>query len=106
MTETENKTTLKEEKVTPKEDIKVIGCRVLVEKERIDVGGFKLSPAMEEDGQKNIGKIVEVGQIGWRYKRLGVKKGVTIAFKKFFVINHTQDNPRVFVECENILAIS
>lgn len=85
--------------------VKVLGPRILVKKEQIDAGGMKLTPACEEDGQKNVGKIIAVGQVGLLARLRGVKKGETVYFRKFFTTNHGQDNPLVFVDLENIVGI-
>ena len=84
--------------------IKILGRRVLVEKEHIDSGGMRLSPNMEADGEKNKGKVLAMGQVGFGLR--GLKVGCTILFKKHFIPNHTEGEiPMVFVECEDILAI-
>jgi len=86
--------------------ITVLGKRVLVEKERIDSGAMMLTPTMEADGEKNKGVILAVGQIGLKAEKLGLKPGVTILFKKFFTPNYVEgEEPLVFVDVENILAI-
>jgi len=86
-------------------NIKVFGDRVLVEKERIDIGALKLTPGLEEDGQKNIGKIIAVGQIGLRAKLRGVRKGKTIYFKKYFIPNTDSQDQLTFVAVEDIIGI-
>jgi len=91
---------------TDKNNITVLGKRVLVEKERIDAGGMTLTPTMEADGEKNRGKILAVGQVGAFARSQGVVVGATILFKKFFIPNHDDGQvPLVFVEREDILAI-
>lgn len=87
--------------------MKIIGKRILVKKERLDVGGLKLQPETEEDGAKNKGVIMEVGQIGLLPRLLGIKKGAKVYFKRFFVANNSQDpsDRPVFVEVEDIVAI-
>lgn len=86
--------------------IKVFGNRVLVEKERLDIGGLQLTPALDEDGQKNTGKIIAVGQIGLMAWLRGIKPGKTIHFKKHFVTNADSQNQLVFVSLEDIVGIS
>jgi hypothetical protein len=34
-------------------EVKVHGPYVLIEKERLDVGGMRLTPGLDEDGKKN-----------------------------------------------------
>lgn len=86
-------------------DVAVMGKRVLVKKEQIDLGGLKGTPGMEE-GQKNIGTIVEVGQIGELAKSRGIKKGAKIVFHKHFAPNYDGGNDNlVFVDLENILGV-
>jgi len=87
------------------EKIQVIGQRVLVEKEKIDCGGLKLTPAVEEDGQKNKGKIISVGQLPHKYTLLGVKEGAKILFKKHFTANMGMDDSRLFVDLDEIMAV-
>ena len=86
--------------------IKVFGQRVLIEKERLDVGGLRMTPTLEEDGQKNSGKILAVGQIGLMARFRGIRKGKTIHFKKFFIPNADSGNQLVFVSLEDIIGIS
>ena len=89
------------------ENVTVIGKRVLVEKERIDSGGLRLSPTMEAEGEKNKGKILAMGDVGILAKLRGVRVGATIIFKKHFIPNHVEGEvPMVFVELEDILAIN
>lgn len=87
-------------------EIKVLGNRVMVKKERIDCGGLKLTPALEE-GEKNRGKIVAVGQVGLMARLRGVRVGAIVVFKKFFTPNYNegQEGQEVFVDLENILGI-
>lgn len=87
--------------------MKIIGKRVLVKKEYLDAGGLKLQPETEADGVKNKGIIMEIGQIGLLPRLLGVQKGATVYFKRFFVANNSQDpaDRPVFVEVEDIVAI-
>lgn len=85
--------------------IKVVGKRILVKKDQIDLGGMVGTPTMIEDGLKNKGKVVAVGQIGDKYKLLGLKKGVTVFFKKFFIVNHEQDNPLCFVDVDEVVGL-
>lgn len=86
-------------------NIKPFGKRVLVEKERLDVGGMSLSPIQEMDGQKNTGKIVAVGKISRSDRKQGIKVGATIYFRKFFVCNDGQENSVVFVDLDAITGI-
>ena len=88
-----------------KSNIQVLGKRILVEKERIDCGGLKLTPTLEEDGEKNKGKIIAVGGIGLFNRLRGVKKGAIVLFKKHFTTNHNQDNPLVFVDMDEVVGI-
>lgn len=85
--------------------IKVFGKRVLVEKERIDVGGLRMTPSVEEDGQKNLGKILAVGQIGFMAWLHGIRKDKTIYFKKYFIPNADAGDQKVFVSVEDIIGI-
>ncbi len=85
--------------------IKVFGKRVLVEKERIDVGGLRMTPSVEDDGQKNLGKILAVGQIGFIAWLYGVRTGKTIYFKKYFIPNADAGDQKVFVSVEDIIGI-
>lgn len=85
--------------------IKVIGKRILVEKEKIDLGALRGTPAMEEDGYKNAGKIVAVGNIGLLARLAGVRVGQTVYFRKFFIANEGSEKPLVFVDVENITGI-
>lgn len=86
--------------------IVVLGKRVLVEKEKVEAGGFNMSPIVENEGQKNKGSIIAIGDLPAKYKVAGVKVGRTILFKKFFIPNHVEGQPlMVFVELEDILAI-
>ncbi len=89
--------------MTPK--VKVFGERVLVNKKQLDAGGLKLTPAMEQDGYKNTGTIVAVGNLTPEAKVAGIKVGATIYFHKFFIANTDSDNELVFVDIENILGI-
>jgi co-chaperonin GroES (HSP10) len=84
---------------------KPFGKRVLVEKERLDAGGMRLTPTQEEDGQKNTGKIVAVGQVGWLARLRGIRVGATIHFKKFFVCNDGQVDSLVFVDLDAVTGI-
>lgn len=85
--------------------VKVFGKRVLVEKEKIDIGGLRGTPALEEDGMKNTGKIVSIGQIGLKARLAGIKEGITIHFRKFFRCNDGTQDALVFVDVENITGI-
>jgi co-chaperonin GroES (HSP10) len=86
--------------------IAVLGDRVLVEKEKIDCGGLKLSPVTDAEGEKNKGRVVAVGQIDRRLKRNGVKVGAVVYFKKHFIPNHVVgEEPIVFVEAGDILGV-
>lgn len=82
--------------------IKVKGNRVIIEKDKIDCGGLKLTPNLEEDGQKNVGKIVN---LNWRGLLRGFRKGQTIRFHKYFITNSGQTDEMMFVELDEILAI-
>ena len=85
--------------------VKVLGRRVLIRKERLDVGGLNVTPAME-DGMKNEGTIVSIGQIGF-FKRLKLKKGTKVLFSKHFIPNQNEETENLtFVEVENIIAIT
>lgn len=87
-------------------NVTVLGKRVLVEKERIDSGGLRLSPTMEAEGEKNRGRILAVGEIPPKLAMLGLEVGKTIMFKKHFIPNHVEGEiPMVFVETDDILAI-
>lgn len=87
-------------------NITVLGKRVLVEKERIDCGGLKMSPTMEAEGEKNKGKVIAVGDISPKLKLKGLAVGSVIVFKKHFIPNHVEGEiPMVFVETDDILAI-
>jgi hypothetical protein len=85
--------------------VQVVGSRVLIQKERIDAGGLRLTPTQELEGQKNYGKVLGVGQIGLRLRLAGLRKGKTIIFRKFFVANDGLEDARTFVNCEDIIAI-
>jgi len=85
--------------------VKPFGRRILVEKERLDSGGMKLTPMQEEDGQKNCGKIIAIGSIGIMARLRGIKVGATVYFKKFFIANDGLENPLVFVDVEEVKAI-
>jgi len=85
--------------------ITVIGKTVLVEKEKIDCGGLKLSPGAEQDGMKNEGRVLEVGTISEKLRMKGLKKGAIIYFKKHFIANMDSENELVFVKTEDILGI-
>lgn len=85
--------------------VKVIGPYVQVEKEKIDAGALRLTPGLEEDGQKNTGKIIGIGQVGLRARLRGIKKGKTIHFRKFFIANDGQQDACVFVNVDDILGI-
>lgn len=87
-------------------NVTVLGKRVLVEKERIDSGGLRLSPTMEAEGEKNKGKVIAVGDIPSKLKLKGLAVGSIIVFKKHFIPNHVEGEiPMVFVETDDILAI-
>ncbi len=86
--------------------LKVFGKRILVEKERIDVGGLRMTPGLEEDGHKNSGKIIAVGQVGLFAWLLGIRKGKTVYFKKYFIPNADSQVQNVFVAVEDIIGIS
>lgn len=84
----------------------VLGKRVLVAKDRIDSGGMKLSPTMEASGERNKGKVLAVGQIGFLARFKGVEEGATILFKKHFIPNNIEGEiPMVFVEVGDILCV-
>jgi len=85
--------------------LKIIGKRVLVAKQKIDVGGLKLSPETEQDGMKNSAKILQVGQVGLLARLRGVRKGRTVHFRKHFMTNADDANAKVFVYLEDILAV-
>lgn len=87
------------------ENMSIIGKRVAVTKEQIECGGLRLTPALEEDGQKNRGIIVAVGQVGLLARFRGVRKGARIVFHKHFTSNHGGDNPICFVELDQILGV-
>lgn len=86
--------------------VKVLGHRVQVKKERVDIGGLVGTPGLEEDGMKNTGVIIGVGQVGILARLRGVCKGKTIYFKKFFIPNADRPDVGVFVNLEDIVAIS
>lgn len=86
--------------------IKVFGNRVLVQKEKIDVGGLRLTPTQEEDGKKNTGKIISVGHVGLINRLRGIKEGATIHFRKYFICNDGMDDSLVFVDIESITGIN
>jgi len=86
-------------------NIKVIGKRVCVKKERIDVGGLTLQPETEKDGMSNTGVVLSVGQIGLMARLNGVRKGAKISFRKHFVTDHNTDKERTFVYLEDILSV-
>lgn len=87
-------------------EIKVIGNRVMVKKDRIECGGLKLTPALEE-GEKNKGVIVAVGQVGLLARLRGIRVGATVLYHKHFTPNHVegQEQQEVFVNLENILGV-
>lgn len=85
--------------------MKILGKRVLVRKERIDAGGMRLTPALEEDGQKNKGVIIGVGQVGLLNRLRGVKVGAKVSFHKHFTANHEGEEPLCFVEIGEVLSI-
>ena len=85
--------------------IKVLGKKVLVEKERLDAGPLKMTAVMELEGQKNVGVITAVGQIGFLAKLRGVRVGATIYFKKFFICNDGQKDASAFVDVESICGV-
>lgn len=85
--------------------VKVMGRRVLVEKEKIDAGAFRLQPETESEGQKNTGIIVGIGQIGLVNKLRGLKVGAKIYFKKHFTSNWDSNNQLVFVDTDSIVGI-
>lgn len=87
-------------------DVKVLGKRVMVKKDRIECGGMKLTPALEE-GEKNKGTIVAVGSIGILAWLRGVRVGATVVYHKHFTPNHVegQEGQEVFVELDNVLGI-
>lgn len=88
------------------QEIKVLGKRVLVKKEKIDSNGFALSPVMEAEGEKNRGVVVAVGDIGAKAENAGLKVGVTVLFKKHFIPNHVDgEEPLVFVEVDDLMGI-
>jgi co-chaperonin GroES (HSP10) len=84
---------------------KVFGKRVLVQKEQLDVGALRLTPAMAE-GEKNRGVILAVGQIGILNRLRGIKVGAKVIFNKYFTPNCYAEGQETiaFVELENILA--
>jgi len=90
---------------TQNNNVKPFGQRVLVVKERLDAGGLKLTPIQEEDGLKNTGRIVAIGQVGFMNRMRGVKVGAKIHFRKFFICNDGMENPLVFVDVESITGI-
>jgi len=84
--------------------LKVFGPRVLVEREKIDLGDLVGTPAVNE-GQKNRGVIVGVGQVGILARLRGIREGKVIYFKKHFNANDGLENPRLFVDIDNILSV-
>lgn len=84
--------------------IKVFGARVLIEKEKLDSGGMKLTMQTEHDGQNNSGVIKGIGS--WWMRFFGLKEGQTIYFRKHFITNAGQPEELVFVYFEDILAIN
>lgn len=86
-------------------NIKVMGRRIIVEKEKVDCSGLNLTPAMDEDGQKNKGTIIAVGQVGIFARIRGIRKGAKVVFHKHFIANHEDENPLCFVELEEVLGI-
>lgn len=84
--------------------LKPLGQRVLVRKERLDAGGLKLTPTQEQEGMKNTGTIIAIGQVGFFNWLRGVRVGAKIRFRKYFVADD-ETNPAVFVDVENITAI-
>ena len=87
-------------------NVKAFGKRVLVKKERIDIGGLVGTPALEEDGMKNTGRIMNVGSHVRLIDRIrGIRKGAKIHFRKYFVCNDGTENPLVFVDVESITGI-
>ncbi len=86
--------------------VKILGKRVMVRKEKIDCGGMKLTPALEE-GEKNKGVIVAIGQVGLVARLRGIQEGATVVFRKHFVPDYAegQEGQEVYVDLENILAI-
>ncbi len=85
--------------------IKVWGKTILVKKERIDLGGMRATPALEEDGKKNLGKIMAVGQIGLYARLMGVRKDATVYFRRHFTANADSSDSMVFVNLEDVLGI-
>jgi co-chaperonin GroES (HSP10) len=90
------------------DSVVVLGDRILVKKERLDVGGLKMTVNMEADGEKNKGTVEAIGT-GKQMKALrkqGLKVGSTVLFNRHFVPNHVEGEiPMVFVEHDQILAI-
>jgi hypothetical protein len=85
--------------------LKVLGLRVLVKKERVDCGGLRLTPTIEEDGQKNKGVIIATGQLGVMAWLSGIRKGAKIVFHKHFTANGETEEPLVFVDLDQILGV-
>lgn len=85
--------------------MKILGKRVLVQKERIDVGGMRLGQETEEDGMQNSGIILQVGEIGLLAWLKGIRVGKRIKFHKHFLANAHSDTPSLFVETNEILSI-
>lgn len=83
----------------------VIGERLLVAKEKIDLGGLRATPAVDNDGMSNKGQIVEVGKVSELNVLKGIVKGATVYFKKHFVANKDSDQELVFVNIEDVLAV-
>jgi co-chaperonin GroES (HSP10) len=84
--------------------MKVVGARVIVEKEKLNSNGLKITHQVDKDGLSNTGKIVAIGSFWMRL--FGIREGKTIQFRKHFITNEDQPNELVFVEFADIYAIN
>lgn len=86
--------------------MKILGKRVMVEREKLNTGGLKMYADAEENGLTNSGTILAIGNVGLLNRLRGLKVGAKIMYKKHFQSNMGKGGEEfTFVALEEILGI-
>lgn len=92
------------------QNLKVVGKRILVRRDKIDANGLRLPESTEKDGVKNFGTVVGIGDLTKKeLKQSGLAIGQKVYFTRSFIIDtdpaETSEGELVFVEMEYIAAV-
>lgn len=74
---------------------------IVVEKNKIDCSGLRLTPKTDEDGMSNSGKIIAVSLFAFL---MGYRKGQEVMFRKHFTANDGSPGEVTFIQVGDILA--